>query len=90
MLVSDLLARDWILHPETRLLFHESSDEIQLYYNGNKHVLPHSADVLERVRQLCALRDWPAQLINACVDIEALEKLLIEMASNAAIIPVDE
>jgi len=59
--VSDLLAGDWICHPETRLLFHRSNDSIQLYYNGLVHELPNQADVLDHLQQLCDLREWPAE-----------------------------
>ena len=90
LFVSDLQAREWMLHPETRLLYHASESEIQVYYNANKHILARTDEVLHKVRQLCAQREWSASLVNACVDIEALEKLLLEMASNAAIMPIDE
>jgi ribosomal protein L16 Arg81 hydroxylase len=88
--VSDLLARDWIRHPETRMFYHLSKDNIQVYYNGHMHPLPYTPEILEYLQQLCNQRDWPATLINRCVDIEPLEKLLLELASRAAILPIDE
>ncbi len=88
--VSDLLAGGWVRHPETRLLFHESEEKIQLYYNGNEHSLPRSPQILDLLRQLCELREWPPALIARCIDIEPLEKLLLELASRRAILPTDE
>lgn len=88
--VSDLQATAWMRHPETRMLFHASDSDIQLYYNGNRHHLPCSPEVLENLRELCERREWPARLINRCIDIEPLEKLLVELASSGAIIPIEE
>ena len=88
--VSDLLAGDWICHPETRLLFHCSNDSIALYYNGRVHELPNQPEVLEHLQYLCDHREWSAELIKSCIDIEALEKLLVELASNSAILPAED
>ena len=88
--VSDLLKTGWNRHPETRLLYHLSESEIRLYYNGNVHTLPRRPEILDLLRQLCEQREWPAALVARCVDIEALEKLLLELASRSAILPADE
>jgi 50S ribosomal protein L16 3-hydroxylase len=88
--VSDLQARDWIRHPETRLFYHLDEQDIQVYYNGRMHRLPHDPEILECLQQLCEQREWTAGLINRCIDIEPLEKLLLELASNSAILPIDE
>ena len=86
--VSDLLSCDWIRHPETRLFHHLSDDQIQVYYNGNLHLLPREERILESLRELSAQRELPASLIRRCIAIEALEKLLLEMAENGAILPL--
>lgn len=88
--VSDLQAGPWIRHPETRLYYHESEREIQVYYNGNKHSLPRREDVLQGLRQLCEQREWSSRLINQCIDIEPLEELLIALASHGAILSADD
>ena len=88
--VSDLQARGWTRHPETRLIYHRSQQSIQVYYNGRMHELPQRPEILEHLQQLCEKREWSAQLINACIDIEPLEKLLVELATNGAILPLDE
>ncbi len=88
--VSDLQATAWVRHPETRMLYHASESDIQLYYNGNRHRLPRSPEVLENLLELCERREWPARLINRCIDIEPLEKLLLEMAASGAIIPIED
>ena len=88
--VSDLQACGWTRHPETRLIYHRAGQNIRVYYNGRMHELPYSPEILEHLQQLCAQREWSAQFINQCIDIEALEKLLIELASNSAILPIEE
>ncbi len=87
--VSDLQAHDWVRHPETRLFYHLAEQNIQLYYNGRMRQLPQNPEILDCLQQLCEQREWTAQLINRCIDIEPLEKLLLELASNSAILPIE-
>jgi 50S ribosomal protein L16 3-hydroxylase len=88
--VSDLQSGDWIRHPETRLFHHLSDDQIHVYYNGNLHTLPRGDRILENLYELSTRREWPASLIRRCIDIEALEKLLLEMAEKGAIVPLND
>jgi len=85
--ISDLQSSAWLRHPETRMLYHRSANSIEVYYNGRVHELPQSEEVLEHLQQLCDQREWSAALLNACIEVEPFEALLIEMASNGAIIP---
>ena len=88
--VSDLLAHDWIRHPETRLFFHRSSGRIRVYFNGNSRDLPERGDVLERLQELCDLREWSSRLINRCLEVGEFEKLLLELAESGAILPLTD
>ena len=88
--ISDLQSRPWLRHPETRLLYHLSSNSIQVYCNGRVHEMPLLPEILEHLQQLCAHRVWSATLINTCIAIEPLQSLLIELASNGAIIPEED
>jgi 50S ribosomal protein L16 3-hydroxylase len=85
--ISDLQSSAWLRHPETRLFYHRSANSIEVYYNGRVHELPREQKVLDHLQQLCEHREWSAALINACIEIESLEVLLLELASNGAIIP---
>jgi len=85
--ISDLQSSAWLRHPETRMFYHRSASSIEVYYNGRVHELPQSKEVLEHLQQLCDQREWPAALLNACIEVEPFAALLIEMASNGAIIP---
>jgi 50S ribosomal protein L16 3-hydroxylase len=88
--VSDLQSRHWLRHPETRFLHHLSEDAIEVYYNGNRHRLPRSDAILECIRELSEKREWSAALVRRCIDIEALKTLLLELAENGAILPLDD
>jgi 50S ribosomal protein L16 3-hydroxylase len=85
--ISDLQSIAWLQHPETRMFYHRSPNSIEVYYNGRVHELPQGEEVLEHLQRLCDSREWSATLINACIEVEPFEALLIEMASNGAIIP---
>ncbi len=84
--ISDLLAADWLRHPETRLLFHQTADAIRIYYNGRAHALPQSPEVLACVQQLCQRHEWSQALIKRCIEVEPIAELLLELATNGAII----
>jgi 50S ribosomal protein L16 3-hydroxylase len=85
--ISDLQSCAWLRHPETRLFYHQSAASIEVYYNGRVHELPRSPEILSHLQQLCENREWSSTLINACIEIEPLAGLLVELASNAAILP---
>ncbi len=84
--ISDLLAADWLRHPETRLLFHQTADAIRVYYNGRAHALPQSPEVLACVQQLCQRHEWSQALVKRCIEVEPIAELLLELATNGAII----
>jgi 50S ribosomal protein L16 3-hydroxylase len=86
----DLLASDWMRHPETRLYFHQSVESIEVYYNGCAHRLPRQADILEQLRKLCENYAWPRALIHESIQLPALEEMLLELATKRAILPVTD
>ncbi len=88
--VSDLLSCAWLRHPETRMFYHQSKQTISFYYNGRVSVLPRSQKVLDHLQQLCANREWSVSLISECLEIEPMEAMLIELATNHAIIPIND
>ena len=88
--LSDLQASSWIRHPETRLLFHRSSDSIEVYYNGRVARLPQRPEVLEQLQKLCENREWSVELMRESIAIEGLRELLVELATNHAILPFTE
>ena len=63
---------------------------ISFYYNGRVSGLPRSEGVLDCLQQLCTNREWSVSLINECLEIEPMEAMLIELATNHAIIPIND
>jgi 50S ribosomal protein L16 3-hydroxylase len=86
--LSDLQSSNWIRHPESRILYHRSAQTIDVYYNGRVHRLPQQPDILEQLQKLCENYEWSAELIRESIEIESLGKLLIELATNQAILPI--
>lgn len=86
--LSDLQACAWIRHPETRLFYHRSEETLEVYYNGLVHSLPNQPGNLEQLQKLCENREWSAGLMRESIRIEAFQKLLLELASNHAILPL--
>jgi ribosomal protein L16 Arg81 hydroxylase len=86
--LSDLQSSNWIRHPESRILYHRSAQTIDVYYNGRVHRLPQQPEILEQLQKLCENYEWSAELIRESIEIEPLGKLLIELATNQAILPI--
>jgi 50S ribosomal protein L16 3-hydroxylase len=86
--LSDLQASSWIRHPESRILYHRSADTIEVYYNGQMHELPQQPEILEQLQKLCGNHEWSIELMRESIEIEALHDLLIELATNHAILPL--
>ena len=86
--LSDLQASSWIRHPESRILYHQSVNAIEVYYNGQMHELPRQPEILEQLQKLCENYEWSTELMRETIEIEALRNLLIELATNHAILPL--
>ena len=54
------------------------------------HMLPQGREILANLLQLCEQREWSVELLQRCIEIEPLEKLLVELATNGAIVPSQE
>ena len=88
--LSDLQTCSWIRHPETRLLYHQSDGVIEVYYNGRVHALHGDREVVDQLQKLCENREWSVELISESIKFEALGDLLIELATNHAVLPIHE
>ncbi len=88
--LSDLQSSNWIQHPESRILYHRSAQAIDVYYNGRTHQLADQPGVLEQLQKLCKNHEWSAELMRQSIKFDALAKLLLELATNNAILPYSE
>ena len=90
VLISDLLAGAWAKHPETRMLYFADAAETRCYYNGRVHALPAGGEILDRVRAICARREWSRDFIASAIELEPLAKFLLELADHGAITPTED
>ncbi len=88
--ISDLLSGAWAKHPETRMLYFADATRIRCYYNGRAHLLPAGREILDRIRALCAQREWTREFIASTIELEPMAKFLLDLADNGAIIPINE
>lgn len=85
-----LLDIDWIINPDSRLLYHQDDSSIRFYYNGNLSLLPNTQTALKFTQQLCGSAEIEAGFIEQYGQDSALLDLLILMASSNVIIPVED
>jgi 50S ribosomal protein L16 3-hydroxylase len=86
----ELLASEWMRHPETRLYFHLCEHTIEIYFNGSVHSLARQADNLEQLHKLCENYAWSHALIQESIQLPEIRELLLELATKRAILPVTD
>lgn len=88
--IDELLTHDWMINPDSKMLYHRDDSNIRFYCNGNLSLL--SADNISEqvVQQLCGSIELNRELIQLCKSQLPLSELLINMANNAAIIPIED
>ena len=90
VLLSDLQACSWVRHPETRLFFHRSETTLAVYFNGQVRELQNRPELLELLQTLCDHREWSNGLIQQALRLEEMQALLLELATQNAILPLQE
>ncbi len=88
--LDDLFQFDWVINPETRMLYHCGNSSISFYCNGQSWELPNSDQVIAVVQALCEHRVLAASTIEACRPLPALSRLLLELVNNGAIVQADQ
>jgi len=87
--LDELLKQDWMINPDSKLLYHRDDSNIRFYCNGNLRLLPNTEIALEFVQSLCGSVEIDGALLNRSMQESSLLELLIIMANNYAIIPVE-
>ena len=86
-----LLADEWMINPDSKILYHCDNTTIRLYCNGQVTELAHTKNRLNAVQQLCTDIELPVFLIKQCQQDPALSQLLLDMVNRNALIPlIDE
>lgn len=88
--ISDLHTGEWIHHPETRMLYHAALDVVHFYCNGEAYQLPRNQVVIDALQLMCNHREWNDAIINQCLAVEALHPVLLDLATQGAILQIDD
>jgi len=81
-----LFKNNWMLSPESRLLYYSSASGISLYCNGHSYQLPNSDPVIEFIQNLCESRILSAASIAACRMQKPLVDTLVELEKIGALV----
>ncbi len=87
--LNGLLDFDWMVNPDSKLLYHQDDSSIRLYYNSNLSLLPNTETTLRFIQQLCSSIEIEAEFIEQFGKESTLLDLLILMANNQAIIRIE-
>jgi len=88
--LDELFQFDWLINPETKMLYHRGNSSISFYCNGQSWELPNSDQVIAVIQALCEHRVLAASTLEACGLQPALSKLLMELVNNGAIVRADQ
>ena len=88
--LDELLAFDWIINLDTKMLYHRGDSSISFYCNGQCWQLPNSDPVIAVVQALCEHRVLKAATIEACGSQQVLSRLLLDLVNNGAIVQAIE
>ncbi|MCZ6668034.1 MAG: cupin domain-containing protein [Gammaproteobacteria bacterium] len=88
--LDELFQFDWLINPETKMLYHRGNSSISFYCNGQSWELPNSDQVITVIQALCEHRVLAASTLEACGSQPELSKLLIELVNNGAIVRADQ
>jgi len=83
-----LLSDEWMINPDSKILYHLDNASIRFYCNGQVTELTNTANRLKAVQQLCTDIELSVFLVKQCQQDPELNHLLLEMANRNALIPV--
>jgi 50S ribosomal protein L16 3-hydroxylase len=85
-----LFNNNWVVNPESRMLYYRSDSDITFYCNGRSYKLPNSNPVIEAIQNLCELRFLSATSIDACRLQKPLIGMLSDLEKSGALVPAEE
>ncbi len=88
--LGDLIESEWVINPDSKMLYHRESSGIRFYCNGRCYELPNSELVIDTVQKLCDRGSLATSTIEACRNQDYLANLLLELINTSAIVQVDE
>ena len=88
--LDDLVDSDWMINPDSKMLYHEGGTSIRFYCNGHCYELPNSEQVIDTIQKICSRGNLDISTIEACRNHSDLTRLLLELINTAAIVQIDE
>jgi len=85
-----LFNNNWMVNPESRMLYYRSDSDITFYCNGRSYKLPNTNPVIEAIQNLCELRFLSATSIDACRLQKPLIGMLSDLEKSGALVPAEE
>ena len=87
--LDDALAYAWQKHPDSKLFYHHSSNQLRLYVNGQTLALPDSMQNLEFCQNLCHQDHFSAADVIDHASSEA-QAVFLQLIQSHALIPVED
>ncbi len=86
-----LLGGEWMINPDSKILYHRDDTAIRFYCNGQVTELLNTTSRLKAVQQFSSCVELPMLLVKQCQQDSELNQLLLDMANRNALIPmIDE
>ena len=85
-----LFNNNWVVNPDSRMLYYRGDSDIRFYCNGRSYKLPNSNPVIEAIQNLCELRFLSATSIDACRLQKPLIEMLSDLEKSGVLLPAEE
>ena len=85
-----LFKNNWMINPDSRMLYYRGDSDITFYCNGQRYKLPNSDLVIEFIQNLCELRFVSAESIVTCRKQKPLIEMLYELEKTGALVLAEE
>jgi 50S ribosomal protein L16 3-hydroxylase len=85
-----LFNNNWVVNPDSRMLYYRGDSDIRFYCNGRSYKLPNSNPVIEAIQNLCELRFLSATSIDVCRLQKPLIEMLSDLEKSGVLLPAEE
>jgi len=87
---NDIFKNNWLINPESRILYYRGDSDISFYCDGQCYKLPNSDLTIEFIQNLCEFRFLSRASIDACRTQKPLIEMLFELEKTGALVPAEE
>jgi 50S ribosomal protein L16 3-hydroxylase len=87
---TELFGNNWVVNPESRMLYYRGDTNIAFYCNGQVYRLPYTDSIIGFIQKLCELKFVSADSIESCRTQKPLIEMLIELEISGALMLEEE